>query len=177
MSRDDREEEPERRSLSCRMWSTSDRKTHPRGGNARMWSTSDQGGGTLRAWTTEKPVPTADDYDTFQRGTDDAENVRTGNWTAPWKDAPLPGTPQEARERQLRTRFRYYLQNDTSLKWTDTKARSAARKGGKTWSRAKQDAARINGRKGARYGYLGAQYGKLGGRPRKRSGTNSAPAS
>ena len=38
MSRDDREEEPERRSLSCRTWSTSDRKTHPRGGNARMWA-------------------------------------------------------------------------------------------------------------------------------------------
>jgi hypothetical protein len=165
MSRDDREEEPERRSLSCRMWSTSDRKTHPRGGNARMWSTSDQGGGTLRMWSTSKPkpTPTAEEYETYRQAAEAAENVRTGNWTAPWKDAPLPGTPEEARARQKRTRFRYHEQRDKSLKWTDTKARSAARKGGSRRSRRKTEANRAKGR----YGILGARYGKLGGRPRK----------
>jgi hypothetical protein len=149
MSRDDREEEPERRSLSCRMWSTSDRKTHPRGGNARMWSTSDQGGGTLRMWSTTKPKPTLSRREQEQAerkwryAVEDGKNPRTDGWAPTWKPAPLPGTPKEARERQKKTRFRPGL--------GDTRARKAARRGGKvTWSQAKSEAARLNGRKGGR---------------------------
>jgi hypothetical protein len=134
-----------------------------------MWCTSDQGGGTLRAWSTSKPKPIRpqaeidEERRDWERAADDGTNLRTGNWAAPWKDAPLPGTPEEARARQKRTRFRYHEQRDTSLKWTDSKARSAARKGGSRRSRRKTEANRAKGR----YGILGARYGKLGGRPRK----------
>jgi hypothetical protein len=167
LDRDDEDEKPHTTSL--RMWSTSDKK--PRGGNARMWSTSDHPGrGNAFVWSTSrpKPEPSARDLEEirleWERAAEDGINLRTGGWAPGWKPAPLPGTPQEARERQLRTRFKYYEQRDTTLEWTDTKARSAARKGGKRRSTRKTEA---NRRKG-RYGYLGAKYGKLGGRPRKR---------
>jgi hypothetical protein len=148
MSRDDREDESESRSLSARMWTTQ-RQPRPRGGNARMWSTSDQGGGTLRVWSTVRPKPILSRREQEQAerkwryAFEDGKNPRTDGWAPTWKPAPLPGTPKEARERQKKTRFRPGL--------GDTRARKAARRGGKvTWSAAKSDAARLNGRKGGR---------------------------
>lgn len=153
----DREDEDDKpHTTNLRMWSTSDKK--PRGGNARMWSTSDNPGrGNAFAWSTSRPKPEPRVRDLeeirleWERAAEDGTNLRTGGWTPGWKPAPLPGTIQEARERQLRTRFRYNLQRDATVQWTDTPARKAARRGGKvTWSQAKSEAARLNGRKGGR---------------------------
>jgi hypothetical protein len=150
--RDDREEEPERRSLSLRMWSTRDRRPSRGSLNVtnslRMFKTSDGSGGNLRVTQIKiKPQPTPREVEKIERtwkyAAEAAENLRTGAWTAPWAPAPQPGTVKEARERQKRTRFRPGL--------GDTRARKAARRGGKvTWSPAKSEAARNNGRKGGR---------------------------
>ncbi len=167
LDRDDEDEKPHTTSL--RMWSTSDKK--PRGGNARMWSTSDHPGrGNAFAWSTSRPKlePSARDLEEirleWERAAEDGTNLRTGNWTPGWKPSPLPGSVLEARERQMKTRFKYYRQDDPTVQWKDTRARAMARKGGKRRSRAKSEANRLKGR----WGYKGARYGKLGGRPRMR---------
>jgi hypothetical protein len=161
MSRDDREEEPERRSLSCRMWSTSDRRPSRGSLNVtnslRMFRTSDGTGGNLRITPIRiKPQPTVREQEKIERtwkyAAEAAENLRTGAWTAPWRPAPRPGTVKEARERQKRTRFRPGSE----------KAKKAGTRGGRMSTGGKAKSLRktlANRRKG--------QYGKLGGRPRK----------
>src|SRR4030081_506644 len=100
MSRDDREDEPESRSFSARMWTTQ-RAPRPRGGNARMYDTSDGSGGTMRMFSTRRPAPTLSPREqqaterAWRYAAEDGENKRTGGWTAPWKPAPLPGTVKD----------------------------------------------------------------------------------
>jgi hypothetical protein len=161
VSSDDREEQPESRSLSLRMWSTRDRR--PTGGSLnvtnslRMFKTSDGSGGNLRVTQIKiKPQPTPREVEkiarTWKYAAEAAENLRTGAWTAPWQPAPQPGTVKEARERQKRTRFRPGSE----------KAKKVGTRGGRMSTGGKAKSLRktlANRRKG--------QYGKLGGRPRK----------
>lgn len=131
------------------MWSTSDPK--PRGGNARLYNTRDQSGrgGNLRMWSTSKPKPIPSPRDLeeirreWERAAEDGTNLRTGNWTPGWNPSPLPGSVLEAREQQMKTRFKYYLQRDTTILYTDTRARAMARKGGKRRSPRKTEANRL----------------------------------
>lgn len=160
----DRDEEPETRSLSAKMYSTSDKK--PKGGNARAWSTS-TGPGNLNLRQNPRPRPAPTTVDPIEalrerlrklRGPDgDGEdrNPRTNRWTAPWKAEPGPGTVREARERAQATR-RANRFRPGSTRITDQVAR---RRGGfqSTGGTARGGFKRLTAR----------QNGRRGGRPRK----------
>jgi hypothetical protein len=160
----DREDEPEKetRSLSLRMWSTSDRRP-ARGSlnvtnSLRMFRTSDGTGGNLRVTQIRtKPQPTPREVEKVERtwryAAEAAENLRTGNWTAPWQNPPKPGTVKEARERQAKTRFRPGSEKAKKAGAIGGRLGGRVSTGGKAKSLRKTLAAR--------------RSGKLGGRPRK----------
>jgi hypothetical protein len=156
----DRDDEPETRSLSGRMWSTADKK--PKGGNARMWSTS-AGPGNLNLRINPRPRPTTDPVEALRdrlrrlrqdSGDGEDRNPRTNRWTAPFKAAPLPGTVKEARERAQETRRANRFRPGNS-RITDQVAR---RRGGfqSTGGTARGGFKRLTA----------IQNGKRGGRPR-----------
>jgi hypothetical protein len=170
--RDDREEEPERRSLSLRMWSTRDRRPSRGSLNVtnslRMFKTSDGSGGNLRVTQIKvKPQPTPREVEKIERtwkyAAEAAENLRTGAWTAPWAPAPQPGTVKEARERQKRTRFRPGSEKAKKAGARGGRMSTTQRRAGQAKSLRKTLAARRNAR--------------LGGRPRKAPAPPTSPPS
>ena len=170
----DREDEPEKetRSLSLRMWSTSDRRP-ARGSlnvtnSLRMFRTSDGTGGNLRVTQIRtKPQPTPREVEKVERtwryAAEEAENLRTGGWTAPWQPAPQPGTVKEARGRQAKTRFRPGSE----------KAKKAGARGGRM-STSQQRAGQA---KSLRKTLAARRNARLGGRPRKAPGPPTNPPS
>jgi hypothetical protein len=166
----DEDDKPPTRSLSAKMWSTSDKRP-TRGSlnttnNARMFSTSDGTGGNLRVTPSRTRPRPPDPLDAIRdrlrtlRQDDNRgdRNPRTNRFTASWKPAPGPGTVKEARARQEQGRKRTQFRRVTSTV-DQNRTRVAARRGGFATSPEKTLAARRNAIKGGRYGYKG-------GRPR-----------
>ena len=164
MDRD--EDEPETRSLSARMWSTSDRRTRPGSlsttNSLRMWSTSTR---------TRRPDPIDALRERVRRlrqddgrGGGEDRNPRTNRWTPPWKPAPGPGTVKEARQRAQENRRAHRFRPGTT-RITD---RVARRRGGfqSTGGTARGGFKRLTA----------IQNGRKGGRPRKLTTATPVPA-
>ena len=148
----EREDDEATRSLSCRVWSTSDRRLGSL--STRMWSTSDRRPNPLsaRAWSTSPVRDRFTPKETARRARLHADNVHpvTKKFSASWKPAPTGDPRAQARSRWRPGSQRAKKAGAKRSYFKTVAARANAAKGGKSRSGRKVAAARINGRKGGR---------------------------
>jgi hypothetical protein len=148
----ERDEDVPTRSLSCRVWSTNDRK--PGTLSARMWCTSDPRPNSLsaRAWSTSPARDRFTPKEAARRARLHADNIHpvTKRFSASWKPAPTGDPRAQARSRWRPGSQRAKKAGGKRSYFKTVAARVNAAKGGKSRSSRKGEAARINGRKGGR---------------------------